>query len=369
MSAIDISTFRNRGNSGLTILESQKLVEVQRDILELIVTTSDYQQALEALCVAAEGIVADALSSIMIFNESKTALEIRSAPNLSSEAKKQLSGLVPGENAGSCGTAVYTNSPQFVGDTSSDLRWYDYRGLARDLDIHACWSMPIVNRDKETVGTFALSSFEKREPNEFQKNLMQTGAYLASLILQRELDDQTLQNAAHYDHLTKLSNRFLFNIRLEHAMARANRRKSSLAVFYIDLDDFKQVNDEFGHNVGDLVLKEVAERMSCHTRREDSLARVGGDEFILLVENQADQSELKVIANKIMQAFIEDICVQDTTVQDPKHETITIKLSASIGISIYPKNSMVSSQLISCADKAMYIAKSSKKDKIQFFAN
>jgi len=359
MSATNISTIHGRGNTGLTKLESNRLIEIQRDILELIVTSSDYQHAMDALCYAAEMSVADALSSIMIFNESGTALTVRAGPNLSAEAKQQLSGLVPGQNSGSCGTAVFANTPQFVSDTSSDERWREYRDLARDLNIHACWSMPIVNKKSEVVGTFALSSFEKRKPDKFQQNLMQTSAYLVSLVLQRELDDQTLQKAAHYDHLTKLSNRFLFNINLEHAMARANRSKSSLALFYIDLDEFKQINDEFGHNIGDEVLKEAALRMSCQVRREDSLARVGGDEFILLVENQADQTELKVIANKVMQAFVENIIIGN----------ISLKLSASIGISIYPKNSMTPNQLISCADKAMYIAKASKKDKIQFFAN
>lgn len=359
MNAINMSNFRDRGNLGLTKLESNQLIEVQRDILELIVTSSDFQHALEALCYATEGIVANALSSIMIFNESKNELTVRAAPSLSEEVTQQLSGLIPNQNAGSCGTAVFTNEPQFVIDISTDERWKEHRELVGDLNIHAYWSMPIVNKENETVGSFALSSFEKRKPDEFQKNLMQTSAYLASLVLQREQDDQALKDAAHYDHLTKLPNRFLFNTRLEHAMARVNRSKSSLALLYIDLDNFKQINDEFGHNVGDGVLTEIAQRMSCHVRREDTLARVGGDEFLLLVENKMDPLELKVIANKIMQAFTEVVLF----------ENMRVKLSASIGISIYPKNGLTANQLISCADKAMYTAKSSKKDNIQFFSN
>lgn len=359
MNAINISSFRKEQNASLTKLESHKLIEVQRDILELIVTSSDYQQALDELCISAEGIVAKALGSIMVFNDSNTALTVRSAPSLTSEAKQQLSGLVPGENSGSCGTAVFTKTPQFISDTSSDKQWNGHRDLAVDLNIHACWSVPIVNRKKEVIGSFALSSGEKRNPSKFQENLMYTAAYLASLVLQREADEQALQNAAYYDHLTKLSNRLLFNIRLENAMARANRHKSSIALFYIDLDNFKQINDEFGHSVGDKVLSEIAQRMSIHVRREDLLARVGGDEFILLVEGQPDKIELKVIAEKIMQAFKEPIQLDKGY----------INLSACVGISLYPKNSMSANQLIACADKAMYIAKSRKKDKIQFFAN
>jgi len=363
MNAINISTFRDRANFGLTNLgltnlESNQLIEVQRDILELVVTSSDYQHALEALCHAAEGIVADALSSIMLFNDSKTALTVRAAPSLSSDAIEKLSGIVPGENSGSCGTAIFTSTPQFVSDTSLDERWRDYQSVARDLNIHACWSTPIIDRQNNAIGSFAITSFEKRAPSQFQINLMQTGAYLASLVLQRERDDQALQRAAYYDHLTKLPNRFLFNIRLEHAMARANRSKSSLALFYIDLDNFKYINDKFGHNIGDKVLREISDRMSSHIRREDSLARIGGDEFILLVENQPDHAELNIIASKVMQAFVNVILIED----------FSIELSASIGISIYPKNSMSANQLISYADNAMYVAKSNKRDKIQFYS-
>ena len=347
---------RDGNTDGLTKLEFCQLVKVQRDILEIIVTGNDYQYALETLCRAAEGIVSNALASIMLFNDSKTALEIRAAPNLSYEAKQQLNGLVPGKNSGSCGTAVFAESAQYVKDTSKDIRWKNYRTLAKDLSIHACWSMPIVNRENKAFGSFALSSFEKRHPSKFQENLMQTSAYLASLILLRELDDQELQRAAHYDHLTKLPNRFLFKIRLEPAIARSNRSKSPLALFFIDLDDFKQINDEFGHDAGDRVLQEIAERMDNNIRREDSLARIGGDEFVLLVENSIDQDELKIIANKIMQTFFEPVFI----------EGFSRKLSASIGISLYPKNGMSSNQLIRCADRAMYVAKSLREDKIQF---
>jgi len=352
----NVTSIRDNNVAGLTVKESHQLVNIQRDILELVVTGNDYQFALEELCRLAEGIVPDALASIMLLNEAKTALEIRSAPSATPDVKSQLDGLVPGMNSGSCGTAVYQESAQFINDTSTDARWQDYRELARDLSIGACWSMPITNRKNELIGSFALSSFEKRAPNKFQENVMQTSAYLASLVLQRESDDRQMQRAAHYDHLTKLPNRFLFKSRVEHAMARANRSKTPLALFFIDLDKFKQVNDEMGHDAGDLVLQQVAERMLKNVRREDSLARIGGDEFILLVEGARDKTELKLIADKIMQTFDQPTLIEDKS----------WPISASLGISQYPKDGMTSNQLIRCADKAMYLAKTNKKDKVQF---
>jgi diguanylate cyclase (GGDEF)-like protein len=350
------------GTDPLTLEESNKLVKVQRDILEVVVTGNDYQYALDSLCKIAEGIVDESLASIMLFNASRTELFVRAAPNLPNQACEDLNGLVPDEFAGSCGTAVYKGTPQFVCDTSTDERWKNLQKYVFDFNVHACWSMPVVDADNQPIGSFALSSFSKREPSQFQKNLMQTASYLVSLVLRREKESIMLQKAAHYDPLTNIPNRNLFNERIAQAMARASRNDSSLAIFFIDLDSFKQINDDCGHNIGDTVLQEVAFRLQKCVRREDTFARIGGDEFILLVENKSDVVELTLIAEKLQDTLVIPIVIEES--DDSKNDGYQI--SASIGISIYPNDGLTTDELMECADKAMYIAKSSKKSNIQF---
>lgn len=349
----------SKGNSGeLTLDESNQLIKVQRDILEIIVTGNDYQHALNSLCCATEGIVDEAVASIMVYDDNRAELLVRAAPNIPEQAISELNGMVPGANQGSCGTAVFKKTPQFVKDTSADKRWQGLQSLANNFNIRACWSMPIVGSDNEVIGSFALSSFCKGEPNKFQKNLLRTASYLASLVLSRERESQLLQQAAHNDYLTDLPNRNLFKKRVDQAIARVSRCSLPLAVFFIDLDNFKQVNDDFGHDAGDIVLKEVAVRLQSKVRQEDTLARLGGDEFVLLVEDMKEISELRLIASKLLEVLNPPI------EQEKKQYFIT----ASIGISIYPINGLSTSELLKCADKAMYIAKSLKKDKIQFYS-
>jgi diguanylate cyclase (GGDEF)-like protein len=157
----------------------------------------------------------------------------------------------------------------------------------------------------------------------------------------------TIQVLANHDTLTGLPNRAMFNNNLQGAIARASRAKSMLAVFFIDLDHFKQVNDTLGHPFGDTVLREAVRRFSSMVRYGDTLARFGGDEFVLLVENLKDAEDVHPIAQKLQ------------AVLDPRAtlEGNEVNLSSSIGISVYPADGEEASTLLAHADIAMYQAK------------
>lgn len=341
----------------LSTEQLNQLLVIQKDILELIITSSDYQSTLNALCRAAESIVSNSATSIMLYNPDKTHLDVRSAPNISSQAAEQLSGLVPGENAGSCGTAVFKQQPQYISDTSIDKRWVNFRVFAEQFNIQACWSMPVINTRNDVIGSFAVSSFEKRKPSKFQQLLLQICASLASLILLRECDDLAMQKAAYHDPLTQLPNRMLFNMRAEQAKARADRSNKEIAILFIDLDRFKQVNDEYGHELGDKILESISKHMTERIRKEDTLARFGGDEFVLLVEGISDRDELSSIADKLLSDY------QYTS----KNQSLQFAVSASVGISLYPKDGDTIDRVIQCADKAMYCAKKSNQKIAEFY--
>jgi diguanylate cyclase (GGDEF)-like protein len=162
------------------------------------------------------------------------------------------------------------------------------------------------------------------------------------------------RNAALHDHLTGLPNRVLFKDRLEHGIAQATRHGWILAVMFVDLDNFKSINDTYGHQAGDAVLQSVAMRLVQNTRTEDTVSRHGGDEFLYLLTPLHEQKDIAMIAAKIFEA-IQAPC--DVRVGDV---TVDLCLQASIGISVFPKDGASAIALIQRADDAMYAAKAHK---------
>jgi diguanylate cyclase (GGDEF)-like protein/PAS domain S-box-containing protein len=161
----------------------------------------------------------------------------------------------------------------------------------------------------------------------------------------REID--RIRQLAHFDVLTGLPNRVLFKICLEEAIGRAIRHKTMIALIYMDLNKFKPVNDNYGHEIGDKVLKAIAERLTHTIRSVDTVARVGGDEFIAILEDIKAEAEVNVVVEKLRRIFHEPF-----TVDGNQHD-----VSVSIGVSRFPQDSSDIEELINIADQAMYQAK------------
>jgi len=166
--------------------------------------------------------------------------------------------------------------------------------------------------------------------------------------------EESSRKAALHDNLTGLPNRMLFQDRLEHGIAQAKRHRWILAVMFVDLDDFKSINDKYGHQAGDAVLQTIAMRLAHNARSEDTVSRYGGDEFLYLLSPLHEQKDIAMIAAKILKAIQVpcDVRVGDVIVNPC--------LGASIGISVFPKDGDSAAALIKCADEAMYGAKESK---------
>ena len=167
-----------------------------------------------------------------------------------------------------------------------------------------------------------------------------------------------IQKLATHDTLTALPNRALFNEELVHAIAQAQRHKRSLALFFLDLDRFKFINDTLGHAVGDRVLQEAARRLTAAVRASDLVARLGGDEFVLLVEDFHDSAVLSEIAGKVLEAFAPTFTIDGQE----------LALSVSVGICTYPADGVDAQVLVSNADIAMYRAKEQGRNRFCFYA-
>ncbi|MCG7939113.1 MAG: EAL domain-containing protein [Candidatus Thiodiazotropha lotti] len=166
-----------------------------------------------------------------------------------------------------------------------------------------------------------------------------------------------LQHLAHHDSLTNLPNRALFLMRLQQAISKAKRSNTQLAVLFVDLDRFKEINDSLGHAVGDMVLKEVAKRFSDSVREEDLLARLGGDEFTFISEGLNKPQHAAIVAQQIIHSL-------ELPFEMDNHQFF---LTASIGISVYPQDGRTVDTLLRNADAAMYKAKDEGKNTFQYY--
>jgi diguanylate cyclase (GGDEF)-like protein/PAS domain S-box-containing protein len=177
-------------------------------------------------------------------------------------------------------------------------------------------------------------------------------------ISNRKVAEEKIHQLAYYDTLTGLPNRGMFLTRLHHALSQAQRDQDKVNLLFLDLDNFKDVNDTQGHDVGDKLLRLVAERLSSCIRESDVLARLGGDEFVVVCPVAASQESVAVVVQRI-QAFFEEPFEIDGR---------QLYTSASIGIAVYPDDSQDASTLFRCADTAMYQAKSEGKAQFRFFS-
>lgn len=170
-----------------------------------------------------------------------------------------------------------------------------------------------------------------------------------ALVKVTDQQQETLHASLH-DALTGLPNRLLFNDRLEHGLAQAKRHSWTLAVMFLDLDGFKTINDTYGHDAGDAVLRTIAKRLKETTRTDDTISRHGGDEFMYLLMDICEDQDAALVAQKILSAIRVPCAVGA--------DALTV--GASIGIAVFPRDGMTAAALVSCADAAMYQAKQSQ---------
>ncbi|MDD4856273.1 MAG: EAL domain-containing protein [Sulfuricurvum sp.] len=169
--------------------------------------------------------------------------------------------------------------------------------------------------------------------------------------------EKELERMAHYDTLTNLPNRLLLSARLEHSLQRAQREKTKIVVLYVDIDNFKDINESYGYGVGDVIITQVASKMGALIRHEDTISRIGGDEFVILLEEIQAVSECERTLQQIMELF-------NTLIETPAG---ALKLSVSIGISLYPDDGENGETLLKHADIALRRAKEVGESNYCFF--
>lgn len=246
---------------------------------------------------------------------------------------------------------VMGKDPEILSSGRHDAGYYAL--MWNSLDQHGSWQGEIWNRRKNgEIYPEDLTIISVKDEHEVPVN------YIAifSDTSDRKIAEDRIRQLAHYDTLTGLPNRLLFNDRLQQAIAGAQRNQTKLALLFLDLDRFKQINDTLGHDAGDQLLKMVAERLLTCVREQDTVSRLGGDEFIALLPG-ADEAGAVIIARKMMQSITQAYLIGD-------HE---LRISTSIGLAIYPDHAHDADALIKNADVAMYRAKAGGRNQHLLF--
>jgi len=229
-----------------------------------------------------------------------------------------------------------------------------YAVMWQALQIKGHWYGEVWNRRKSgEVYAEMLNISAVRDDNG------QTRHYVALFtdITALKNHQQQLEHIAHYDALTNLPNRVLLADRLQQAMAQSQRRGKQLAVAYLDLDGFKAINDHYGHDIGDELLITVSHRMNAALRDGDTLARIGGDEFVAVLADLDRPENTELVLSRLLLAAADPVTVGQAV----------LRISASIGVTIYPHDGSDPDQLIRHADQAMYLAKQAGKNRYHLF--
>jgi diguanylate cyclase (GGDEF)-like protein/PAS domain S-box-containing protein len=230
-----------------------------------------------------------------------------------------------------------------------------YREMWQQLLTEGAWKGEIWNRRKD--GELYAEILTISRIQDEAGNVQHFIALFSDITVQKK-HQQQLEHIAHYDTLTGLPNRLLFGDRLQRSMIAARDEGCHLGVVYLDLDGFKEVNDTYGHDVGDQLLMAVAKRMKQALRRHDTIARLGGDEFVAVLEDVGDRQTGELVFNRLLTAASEPLQIGE----------LSIHVSASLGITFYPQAEPVDAdQLLRQADQAMYQAKLSGKNNYYIF--
>ncbi len=246
--------------------------------------------------------------------------------------------------------------PVWIADVTQDPT-FRRAPLAAKAGLHGAFAFPILF-DDDILGVMEFFSRYSRPADEvLLLSARSIGSQIGQFLARRKAEER-VRHLAHFDDLTGLPNRSTFNQRLQHALAQAQRHAKPLAVLFIDLDRFKIINDTLGHDAGDRVLRQVAERFGECLRESDTVARLGGDEFVVLIEELPDPVHVASIAQKILTAVAEPFIL----------EAQEFQITASIGISTYPDDSADMPTLLQNADIAMYRAKEQGKNNYQFYS-
>jgi diguanylate cyclase (GGDEF)-like protein/PAS domain S-box-containing protein len=315
----------------------------RREVLELVAQDRPIGDVLDRLTGLIER-QTEASAAVLSLDGGQITLHAQNLPETFAQAVRQrpirlAAALTDGASAGRHGIGVT--------DMSADPVWGELRPSCIAHGLKVCWAIPVRGSEQTTLGVLAVFCRENREPAETDAQMLQMAGKLATISIEHHQTTRQLAHLVRHDPLTGLPNRILFADRLEQSLAAARRSGKNVALLVLDLDRFKSINDTFGHQAGDALLQLFAHRVRSLVRDTDTLARVGGDEFLLLLPELEFPEGAQHVAAAIVAALAEPFSVAG------QH----LRVTSSVGIALCPRDGKESAVLQAVADAAMYRAK------------
>lgn len=335
--------------------KAEEFDDKNAEILEMIATGRPAKEIYEEIALLYEGLHPGMRCSMLELQDGR--LMHGGAPSLPKEYCDAVHGLKNGPNVGSCGTSTYTGRRVLVENIETDPKWAKIKHVALPHGMRCCWSEPIKNSSGTVLGAFGMYYNYPALPNEAESNDLKSAARLAGIVMERDQAQKRIRELAFIDSLTGLASRAHFYQSLEASIKRSDRNASRLALLYIDLDNFKGVNDSLGHDVGDLLLQEIGKRLQRVARDIDFVARLSGDEFCILVTDVDNDYAASTVAQR---------CLEEVS-QSIELSARRFTPACSIGIAHYPDDGQDLSTLIKAADTSLYAAKERGKNRYAFY--
>jgi len=330
----------------------------QARILENIAVGAPLETLLDNLVRFVEMQIPGTCSAILLADNDGTQLRRGAGPNVAASFVKAMDGMRISPKSPSSGAAVHLRKPVMVADMLNDPQWADYRELVAEHAYRSCWSVPIISPAGKPLGALTVYSETTRLPTKEELEAVEAAGHIAGIAIERQLIEERIRVMATHDALTGLPNRVLLMDRLAQTILQAKRTGGRVTAIFIDLDNFKLVNDSLGHGAGDTLLKVVAERMIDRVRASDTVARLGGDEFVILLVDQVESpAATTVVLEDIRAAIAEPVPIEGQM----------FRVTSSFGVATYPGDGADAETLLLNADVAMYEAKEKGRDNFQFY--
>jgi diguanylate cyclase (GGDEF)-like protein len=315
-------------------------------LLSDLAIRSDITPFLNQVILSVEEFMPSCKVSILTLDADTQTLHSGASNHLPAFYNRAIEGIAIGEHVGSCGAAAYLNQAVIVEDINTHPNWQPYLALTQQANLHSCWSVPFSDSHNNVMGTFAIYHHEPKCPTQVEQEIINVAALITSVAMEKVKLEAKLRYKATHDEVTGLHNRAYLNDIGESFISLCHRKRLNCSLLFIDLNNFKRVNDKLGHKAGDELLVEVAKIIKNQTRSCDISARFGGDEFIVLMENtkKLDGQEVAARIHTLISNIANDAILE-------------LGFGASIGVSTLEKEQLSLNQLIYRADQAMYYAK------------
>jgi diguanylate cyclase (GGDEF)-like protein/PAS domain S-box-containing protein len=335
-----VSTFQD-------VTERRLVEQLERDrrkVLEMVAKDLPLPAVLGQLGATVEAQIGGVTAGVMVLQDGNVRLH---GTHLAPKWRKALLARGLSLAAGLASSAWQSDETCGVTFVADDDVWTELRPLAAKHNIKACWTTPIQSTDTTPLGLLMMFAHTSRRPTRAEAQTLDMAAKLASICIEHHDTTRKLSHLVRHDPLTGLANRVMFEDRLQHAMDLAGRSGHQVGLLVLDIDKFKSINDTHGHQVGDQLLQQFAQRLQAKLRETDTMARMGGDEFVVVLPELRNRDGAAAVAEKLVKSLDQPFAIG----------SVTMPVTASIGIAIFPGDGVNAVRLQKQADDALYRVK------------